>query len=401
MRKNSDSNPRPASPSGTRPQAPSESGGSGADRQNRLLAPPSHAERRVLLAFLALALAIVLYLSFQILRPFLESFIVAAATASLSFPVYNRITSKLGGRSNLGATITVLLLVLLVAVPITIYSSILSGEAVNITKGLNAATIQQYFNQAADKVLPDTFDLKGFLAERFGPEGFLGSSYFKEAVNRIAGAANKLVQGFVTGVASALLNFMIFFLFLFFLLRDGKALGRELMNLSPFEDSSDREIFSHLTKTIRAILLGGVLVPVVQGILAMIGFAIFGMPSPILWGSLLIIGAVIPIVGSTSVWIPATVYLALTGETWQWVGQLVFCLLIISSSDNILKPIILREAANFHPLIAFVSILGGMAAFGVFGFILGPIIASLFLSLIRIYKYEVMRIPMKPAGKKR
>lgn len=393
------SNQRPALSPSAAETSPRQTVGLPAGEGDVLLnVSSSQVGRKVLLVFLAITLGIILYLSFQILRPFLESFIVAAATASLSFPIYDRITRKLGGRKNLGAAITVVLLVLLLAVPITLYSSVLSREAVNLTTGLNAATIQDYLHQAAEKFVPDSFDLKHLLEERFGPEGFFGSSYFKEAVNRIAGAANKLIQGIVTGVASALLNFLIFFLFLFFLLRDGKALGRELMILSPFEDSSDREIFSHLTKTIRAILLGGVLVPVAQGVLAMIGFAVFGMPSPILWGSLLIVGAVIPIVGSTSVWIPATIYLALTGETWQWVGQLLYCFFIVSTSDNILKPIILREAANFHPLIAFVSILGGMAAFGVFGFVLGPIIASLFLSLIRIYKYEVMRIPQNPDG---
>jgi predicted PurR-regulated permease PerM len=132
----------------------------------------------------------------------------------------------------------------------------------------------------------------------------------------------------------------------------------------------------------------------------MIGFAIFGLPSPILWGSLVIVGAVIPIVGSTIIWIPATVYLALTAATWQWVGLLIYCILVISTADNFIKPIILKETANFHPLIAFMSVLGGMAAFGIFGFILGPIIASLFLSLIRIYKYEVLRIPAEnsPGG---
>jgi predicted PurR-regulated permease PerM len=359
--------------------------------------PDSQVGRRVLLVFLALTLGIVLYLSFQILRPFLESFIVAAAAASLSYPLFERITRKVGNRPNLGAAITVLLMILVVAIPITVYSSILSAEAVNLTKGLNAATIQEYVHQATQRLLPASFDLDRFVDEHFGPEGFFGSSYFKEGVNRIAGWANKLVQGFVTGVASAFINFLVFFLFLFFLLRDGKALGQELMSLSPFAKATDREVYTHLTKTIRAILIGGVVVPVAQGILAMIGFAIFGMPSPILWGSLLIVGAVLPIVGSTSVWVPATIYLALTGETWQWVGQLIFCVLIISTSDNFIKPIILREAANFHPLIAFTSVLGGMAAFGVFGFILGPIIASLFLSFIRIYKFEVMRIPSKTA----
>jgi len=349
--------------------------------------------RRVVLGFLALAISLILYLSYQIFRPFLQVFILAGATAILTYPAHERITRRLGGRPTLGAAVTLILLVLLVVVPVTFYSSLLSLEAANLTRGLNAATIQEYAHQAAERFLPERFDVVHFLKERLGPGGIFESDYFKGAVNEIASAANKLVQSFIAGTASALISLVFFFLFLFFLLRDGRALGKELMQLSPLEDRDEREIFTHLTKTIRAILLGGVFVPIAQGVLSMIGFAVFGLPSPVLWGSLLIVAAVIPIVGGTVVWIPAVVYLALAGSTWQWVGLLIYCVLVVSTVDNILKPVILRAAANFHPMIAFVSVLGGMIAFGVFGFVLGPVIASLLLSLLRIYKYEILKLP--------
>jgi predicted PurR-regulated permease PerM len=345
----------------------------------------------MVVAFFFFILAVILFLSFQILRPFLEILIVSAAAANLSYPIFKWITRRLGGRPNWGAVLTLLLLIFIAVIPVTIYSSILSREAVNLTRGLNAATIQEYVNHAADRFLPEKFDLNAFIEERFGPEGILGSKYFKESVNRIAGAANKIVQGFISGIATAFLSFLLFFLFLFFLLRDGETLGKELMSLSPLEDKDDREIFNHLSKTIRGTLIGGVLVPIIQGMLAMIGFAVFGLPSPVLWGSMVIIGAVIPFIGSAIIWIPASVYLALTGATWQWVGLILYCLIIISTADNFLKPIILKGTANFHPLFAFISVLGGLAAFGVFGFILGPIVASLLLSLVRIYKYEVLK----------
>jgi predicted PurR-regulated permease PerM len=349
------------------------------------------ASHKMVVAFFFVILGIILFLSFQILRPFIEILIVAAAAANLSYPIFKWLTLRLGGRSNWGAVLTLLLLVVIAVIPITLYSSILSREAVNLTKGLNAATIQEHVNTAVERFLPEEFDLNEFIEKRFGPEGILGSKYFKESINRIAGAANKIVQGFISGVATAFLSFLLFFLFLFFLLRDGEALGKELMSLSPLDDKDDREIFNHLSKTIRGTLIGGVLVPIIQGILAMIGFAIFGLPSPVLWGSMVIIGAVIPFVGSAIIWIPATVYLALTASTWQWVGLLLFCAVIIGTADNFLKPIILKGTANFHPLFAFISVLGGLAAFGIFGFILGPIVASLFLSLIRIYKYEMLK----------
>jgi predicted PurR-regulated permease PerM len=353
--------------------------------------PKTLASHKMIVAFFFIILGVTLFLSFQILRPFLNILIIAAAAANLCYPIYKWITRRLGGRPNLGAVITLLLLVVIAVIPITIYSSVLSREAVNLTRGFDAANIREYVHTAADRFLPEKFDLDKFIEEHFGPEGILGSKYFKDSVDRIAGAANKIIQGFITGIASAFLSFLLFFLFLFFLLRDGEALGKELMALSPLDDRDDREIFNHLSKTIRGTLIGGVLVPIVQGILAMIGFAVFGLPSPVLWGSMVILGAVIPFVGSAIIWIPATVYMALTAATWQWVGLLMFCAIVIGTADNFLKPIILKGTANFHPLFAFISVLGGLAAFGIFGFILGPIVASLFLSLIRIYKYEMLK----------
>ena len=134
-------------------------------------------------------------------------------------------------------------------------------------------------------------------------------------------------------------------------------------------------------------------VPIAQGILAGIGFMIFGVPSPLLWGTAVILAATVPLVGSPLGWVPAVVYLAVQGQAGPALGLLVYCTVIVSGSDNVVKPLLLRGAARIHPLLGFLSIVGGVLAFGVFGFLIGPVILSLVLSAIRIYRLDILRSP--------
>ncbi|MFQ5789802.1 MAG: AI-2E family transporter, partial [Acidobacteriota bacterium] len=217
--------------------------------------------------------------------------------------------------------------------------------------------------------------------------------FVSPALRQLASGTNRLVQGAVAGLTTAALELILFLITLFFILRDGKALGAELRSVSPVSDERANEIYDRVARTVKGVLYSMVVVPVAQGLLAMIGFGLFGLPSPLFWGTMLIFAAVIPGLGSPLVWVPAAVYLLLTAPLWQGVGLLLYGTLVISTSDNIIKPILLRETARIHPLLAFLSILGGILSFGVVGFLIGPVILSLMLSAIRIYQMDVVRVP--------
>ena len=133
-------------------------------------------------------------------------------------------------------------------------------------------------------------------------------------------------------------------------------------------------------------------VPVVQGILAGIGFFMFGVPSPLVWGTAVILAATVPLVGSPLAWLPACGYLLVQGATGPALGLFVYCTVVVSGSDNVVKPLLLSGSAKIHPLMGFLSIIGGVLAFGVFGFLIGPVVLSLVLSAIRIYRLDVLRV---------
>jgi predicted PurR-regulated permease PerM len=215
------------------------------------------------------------------------------------------------------------------------------------------------------------------------------------SLSQLAGGASGLVQHLVAGFTTAAIELVLFLFMLFFLLRDGGRLRAELRQVSPFSEVQEAQIFDHLSKTVKGVLQAMVVVPLVQGFLATLGFSIFGVPSPVPWGVAVVLAAMVPILGSPLGWVPACAYLYVHGATWQWVGMLLFGIVVISGIDNVVKPLLLKGAADIHPMLGFLSILGGVLAFGFFGFLVGPVILSLVLSAIRIYRLDVLR-PRSP-----
>jgi predicted PurR-regulated permease PerM len=140
-----------------------------------------------------------------------------------------------------------------------------------------------------------------------------------------------------------------------------------------------------------------VVVPVAQGILAALGFWLFGVPSPFVWGVMVVFAALVPILGSPLGWVPAAVYLYLNGPFWPAVGLALYGTVVISGADNVIKPLLLKGTAQIHPMLGFLSILGGVLSFGPAGLLIGPVVLSLVLSALRIYRLDVLRAPAVPA----
>jgi predicted PurR-regulated permease PerM len=142
---------------------------------------------------------------------------------------------------------------------------------------------------------------------------------------------------------------------------------------------------------VKGVLLTLVVVPLLQGLAGLLGFWIFGLPSPLLWGAMVAFAALIPVMGTPLAWIPAGVYLMFTGSLGRGIGMLLYGTFVISGIDNVANPLILRGAAQIHTMLAFLSILGGLYSFGPKGLIVGPFVLSLVLSAYRIYRYDVLR----------
>ena len=347
--------------------------------------------RRDLLTPLLLALAVILVLAFVVFRPFLLVFSVAACVALLLGPVQRRLTALLRGRAGLAAMIIVLVTTLVILVPVLTSLLLLTRQAALFLQWMTTQPVvgpdelQRFWEQLPQRY-PTLEEWIAYVQAQVAPVLTGGAA-------QVASGANTLLQSVLTRVTRAALDLGLFLLMLFFLLRDAGRLRDELKPVSPFSDEQERQMFEHLERTILGALQAVVVVPIAQGILAGIGFMIFGVPSPLLWGTAVILAATVPLVGSPLGWVPAVVYLFVQGQVGPALGLLVYCTVIVSGSDNVVKPLLLRGAARIHPLLGFLSIVGGVLAFGVFGFLIGPVILSLVLSAIRIYRLDILRTP--------
>ncbi len=352
--------------------------------------------RNDLLSPLLIALALILALAFWVFAPFVLVFSVAACVALLLAPLQKRLTAALGGRPSLAAAVLVLVTTVLLLVPILVSLFLLVQQAsafldwVRTEPMLGPDALQRWWHE-----LPQRYP--GLRSWIVWVQAQVGEP-LEGGVARVAGGASGMLQGVLGRVTHAAFDLFLFLLMLFFLLRDGGRLRQELRPVSPFSEPQERLIFDHLERTIQGALQAVIVVPVVQGILAGIGFMMFGVPSPFVWGTAVILAATVPIVGSPLGWLPAVAYLALKGQTGPAIGLLIYCTVIVSGSDNVVKPMLLRGTARIHPLLGFLSILGGVLAFGVFGFLIGPVVLSLVLSALRIYRLDVLRAPRSEAS---
>jgi predicted PurR-regulated permease PerM len=336
-----------------------------------------------LLAFLLVSLA----LAFLVFRYFLLTFAVAASVALMLSPLHGALSRRLGGRDGLAASLLVLLVTVLILVPVLVYGVLIGQQALSFLEWLRPHLEPHEWDRFWREVLPARSPKVATWLRQLGWE----APPLTASLGRAIGEANHYVQVVLAGAAAVLLDLTIFLMMLFFLLRDGDDLRESLRGVSPFTRGQETELLDHLGNTVKAVLQAMIIVPLLQGIVAFFGFWALGLPSPLLWAVMVVFAALIPILGSPLGWIPAAVYFVVNGDTTRALAMTAYGVLVISMIDNIVKPLILRGKAQIHTMLGFMSIMGGLFAFGPKGLIVGPVVLSLVLSAYRIYRYDILR----------
>lgn len=197
-----------------------------------------------------------------------------------------------------------------------------------------------------------------------------------------------LIQNFgavFSSFAKIIINAFVFLTAFYFFIKDGNRLKNYFVDLSPLDDTDDEFIVSRLKSAVSAAMKGNLAIGIIQGALTGIGFAIFGVPNPVLWGGVAAIAAFLPGIGTSLVIIPAIIFLFLTGNTFGGVGLLVWGVTAVGLVDNFLGPKLVGRGMQLHPLAVFIAVLGGLVFFGPLGFLLGPLAMSVCLALFDIY----------------
>ena len=347
---------------------------------------PSHFAR----LFFGVITLLVLYYSYLIVKPYLLDIFMALVLFFTARPLHQALTRLLRGWRTLAAGLTCLILLLVILIPLFSLMSIIATQALEfssqVTKGMQGGQVWPWIAAKVEAIKAYLVHLDLPL-----PPGEIDLAQIVQTVVTKASAfiysnAIGLIKGFTYFFFDLLLVlFIAFFMFL-----QGDDFIAELLKLSPLEASHNEEILRETETTIKATLWGTVIVAVVQGFLGGVGFLIFGLPQPAFWGTVMIPASVIPLVGSALIWGPAAIYLLFTGHIATGVGLIIWGGVVVSVIDNVLKPILVKGSGSTPSIFILFSILGGITYFGMIGFILGPLILSFLLSLLRIYQKAIL-----------
>ena len=312
---------------------------------------------------------------------FLMTIFVAAIFSGLAHPLYARLRHGFGGRDALASAVTLLTIVLLIGAPLVFIVSIVTGEAVRMTDEVTPF-IRQLIHEPAS--------INSYL-DRIPRIQWL-EPYREMLVTKAgeaAGGLGKIVVSSLTsttrGTLALIVDFFMMLYAMFFFLINGRRYLDAMLRHLPLRESEQNQMLQRFVSVARATLKGTLLIGMVQGTLGGVIFAILGISGAVLWGLLMIVLSVLPVIGGALVWVPAAIVLAIKGA---WIKALIlvaFCSLFIGSIDNVLRPRLVGQDTQMPDLLILFSTLGGIAVFGAIGFIVGPIVAALFVTIWEIF----------------
>jgi predicted PurR-regulated permease PerM len=323
--------------------------------------------------FLISLIAAACALSFFVLRPYLLTLALSLIIAIVIDPAYLFIRNAVRGRKRIAAVITIILLLFVIIIPLGFFGYLVFLEA----QGLYASAT----GPNAPSFIENTVSSNETLRDAWAAAVQQLDSLVRNSVNFFLSHA----AGVFASVASFLLNLFLFFLSVFYILTSREQLRDMIKKISPLENEYDDRIIGKIRSACNSVVRGSLLVALAQGIVAAIGFSIFGVPAPMLWGGVAAIASFLPTVGTTLVTGPAALYLFLTGNTGDGIGMLIWAVVAVGLLDNVLAPILIDRGIKLHPLIILLAVLGGLALFGPAGFVLGPVIIAFLVALVDTY----------------
>ncbi len=334
-------------------------------------------------------LALIAVLAWFVFHYFILTFAVAGSVALLLGPVQDALTRRMRGSRNVAAAILVLLVTVIILVPVLSYGALITRQAVAFVDWIGPQREPETLERFWTVTLPAQYPwLAKWIRQASGGTAMPAAS---TVLPRIAAEANHYLQVILAGLAEAVFDVTLFLMMLFFLLRDGDEVRDVFRGISPLTRGQETEAMHHLTRTVKGVLQSMIIVPLAQGAVAYVGFRMLGVPSPILWSAMVVFASLIPLIGSPLAWVPAAIYLFVAASPTRGILMFLYGTFVICMVDNVIKPIILKGAAQIHTMLGFLSILGGLYAFGPKGLIVGPVVLSLVLSAYRIYRYDVLR----------
>lgn len=354
-------------------------------------------ERLYIRIFLLVPFLAVLYLVYQIFRPFLEPIALAIVLATLCHPFFTWIRRRMGNRNSLAALTTCILIVLVVVVPFTLLVVALAQEVTAVyaafERHLAAGTFDELARLESNPTIRSLLDWVEQYVD-LSQVDLIGA----------AGASLRQVSVFVLrnstvlvgGVIEVIGKFLLILVVMFFLFRDGARFIRAFSSLTPLSSEYEAAITQKFREVTRAVVLGSLVTAFAQGVAGGLVFWLLGIPNTIFWAAAMALFSLVPVVGTAVVWLPWAAFLLLTGSVVKGVILIAAAVLFIGMIDNVVRPLFIEGQSGMHTLLVFFSLMGGVAYFGMVGLIFGPILVSLCLTFIELFRLEFRSELAKP-----
>lgn len=339
--------------------------------------------------YIVVALIIfIFYLAYLLMKPIILSILAGAVLAYIFYPIYRIILSKIKVKS-LSAALVSLLVILIIIIPGFFLLNAVSKES-----------YQAYLFTKQRIVLSDCDHKDTFLCSILNAFSQSSSEqkfqfYLQQGVGKISSNLAEAVTSFVFSLPKRILDIFITFFVMYYLFKDGSNITNRIEKILPL-DSVHKKIIIDKSKDIAyGVIYGTILIALIQGAIGALGFYLFGISTPIVWGILIAFLALIPIVGASLVYVPAGLFLMIEGYSesvpmmiGKGIGLILFGAIVLSSIDTFGKPKVISGKARVHPITALIGVIGGIALFGVIGILIGPLILSLSLIILEIYQKD-------------
>jgi predicted PurR-regulated permease PerM len=315
-------------------------------------------------------LLILSYLAFTLAQPFLTYIFLGAILTIAVYPFYCWFCTRIKNRK-LGSIIAIVLILLIVIIPSFIIISALAKQTIGFINSFD----QSYFEK-----------INGYVVNVLGPKVDL-MEHFNEFIVEIKNIAVKSAVSIASSIADIGIGLFVMFFIMYYGFVEGAGWLMNLKEFIPFNKERKEKLVRRIKDVTQGVLYGQIFVALLQGAFGGLGFFFVGISNPVFWGFIMAILAFIPVVGTGLVWVPAGIIEIINHNVLGGIFIFVFGFIMIAGIDNFLKPKIISGKANIHPIVAMIGVLGGLKAFGLFGIIIGPVIAALFITMAEFF-YE-------------
>jgi predicted PurR-regulated permease PerM len=351
-------------------------------RETRRKTDRNHRQNRY---FLIVCIIGLLILTAPLIKLFIVPFILAATLVTIFFPLYKFLEKVLWRNKAASAAVCCCLIIFCAVIPTYGAGYLIANQAIGLYSNAESK-VMEIVKKGDEGIIGKITSLKHIRWIR--NIHFDWGSSLQEGIKSAAKIVSVVINKTSASVLGLIANLLITLFTMFYLFIDGKAFVHRLNHLIPLRQEYKDLIFSRFLQTSRATIKATLIAGLVQGILGGATLLIFGIKSWMLWGIVMVIMSVIPMMGAGTILIPAGIIQMIIGNVWQGIGLIFISVVIISNIDSFLRPRLVGRQAKMHDLVIFFSTIGGIAVFGIIGFIIGPVIAALFITLLDIYSTE-------------